>query len=46
MELRKTVIVKEIIEANDFGVACEPIVRVAALVVILNPFAGTQSDDM
>ncbi len=46
MELRKTVIVKEIIEANEFGAACGPIVRVAALAVIRNPYAGKQADDL
>jgi len=46
MELRKTVIVKETIEANDFGAVCGPIVRVAALAVIRNPFAGMQADDL
>ena len=39
MELRKTVIVKETIEADDCGRACAPVVRVAALAVIRNPFA-------
>ncbi len=43
MELRKTVIVKETIEADDLGQACTPIVRVAALAVIRNPFAGKQA---
>ncbi len=42
MKLRKTVIVKETIEADDLGGACTPIVRVAALAVIRNPFAGKQ----
>ncbi len=46
MELRKTVIVKETIEADDFGAPCAPIVRVAALAVIRNPFAGKQADDL
>ncbi len=46
MEIRKTVIVKETIEANDFGAACGPIVRVAALAVIRNPFAGKQAEDL
>jgi hypothetical protein len=46
MELRKTVIVKETIEADDFGGTCTPIVRVAALAVIRNPFAVTKADDL
>lgn len=46
MELRKTVIVKETIEADDFGQACAPIVRVAALAVIRNPLAGKNTDDL
>ncbi len=46
MELRKTVIVKETIEADDLGRACAPVVRVAALAVIRNPFAGKKADDL
>ncbi len=46
MELRKTVIVKETIETDDLGRACAPVVRVAALAVIRNPFAGKKSDDL
>lgn len=46
MELRKTVIVKETIEADDLGRASAPVVRVAALAVIRNPFAGKKADDL
>ena len=46
MELRKTVIVKETIEADDLGRACAPVVRVAALAVIRNPFDGKKADDL
>ncbi len=46
MELRKTIIVKETIEADDLGRVCAPVVRVAALAVIRNPFVGTKADDL
>ena len=46
MELRKTVIVKETIEADDLGLASAPVVRVAALAVIRNPFAGKKANDL
>ncbi len=46
MEIRKTVIVKETIEADDLGGACRSIVRAAALAVIRNPFAGKKADDL
>ena len=40
MNIRKTVIIKETIEADAFGEACDPITRVVAVAVIQNPFAG------
>ncbi len=40
MHIRKTVIIKETIEADGVGEACDPITRVVAVAVIQNPFAG------
>ena len=46
MDLRKTLIVRETIEADGLGLRCEPIVRVAALAVVRNPFAGRIGEDL
>ena len=46
MDIRKTVIIKETIEADGAGKACDPITRVAALAVIKNPFAGQFVEDL
>ncbi len=46
MDIRKTVIIKEIIEADGMGEVCDPITRVAALAVIKNPFAGKFAEDL
>ncbi len=46
MDIRKTVIIKETIEADGVGKACDPITRVAALAVIQNPFAGQFVEDL
>jgi hypothetical protein len=46
MKLRKTVFIKETIEADDNGKACDPITRVVAVVVIKNPFAGSFVEDL
>ncbi len=46
MKIRKTLYIKEIITQDGFGVACDPIVRVAAVAVILNPFAGRFVEDL
>ncbi|MDD9877310.1 MAG: amino acid synthesis family protein [Magnetovibrio sp.] len=46
MDARKTVMITETIEADGFGKACGPIVRVAALAVVRNPFAGKFVDDL
>jgi len=46
MDVRKTVFIKETIEADDLGSACEPIVRVVAAAVIANPFAGKVVEDL
>ena len=39
-------IIKETIEADGFGKACDPITRVVAVAVIQNPFAGRFVDDL
>ncbi len=46
MEIRKTLLIKETIEADGAGKACGPIVRVAAMAVIRNPFAGQFVEDL
>ena len=46
MHVRKTVFIKETIEADGFGEACAPITRVAAVAVIRNPFAGRFVEDL
>lgn len=46
MKVRKTMLIKETIEADGSGQACEPITRVAALAVIHNPFAGRFVEDL
>ena len=46
MDIRKTVIIKETIEADGAGKACDPITRVVALAVIRNPFAGQFVEDL
>ena len=46
MEVRKTMLIKETIEADGFGKPCDPITRVAALAVIQNPLAGCFVEDL
>lgn len=46
MDVRKTVMIKETINADGFGKACEPITRVVAIAVIQNPFAGRFDEDL
>ncbi len=46
MDVRKTVIIKETIEADAVGEACHPITRVVAVAVIRNPFAGRFVEDL
>lgn len=46
MNIRKTVLIRESIEADGVGKACDPIVRVAAVAVIRNPFAGRFVEDL
>lgn len=46
MTVRKTVFIKETIEADGVGETCDPIVRVAAIAVVKNPFAGRFVEDL
>ncbi len=40
MNIRKTLIIKETINTDGTGKACDPITRVVAMAVVQNPFAG------
>ena len=46
MDIRKTLIIKETIEADGVGEVCTPITRVVAAAVIRNPFAGRFVEDL
>ena len=46
MEIRKTLTLREVIEADGFGTPCDPITRVACLAVFRNPFAGRHGEDL
>jgi len=46
MDVRKTVFTKEIITADEMSMACDRIIRVAAMAVVRNPFAGVHQDDL
>ncbi len=46
MDIRKTVVIKETIEADGVGEICDPITRVVAVAVIQNPFAGRFAKDL
>jgi hypothetical protein len=46
MYVRKTVFVKEIIETDGHGKACDPITRVVAMAVVQNPFADQFVEDL
>lgn len=46
MIIRKKLFIKEIINADGFNEPCDPIVRVAALAIIQNPFAGRFVEDL
>ena len=46
MDFRKTIIIREKIEADGVGNACSPIIRVAVMAVIQNPFAGRFVEDL
>ncbi|MEM6440436.1 MAG: amino acid synthesis family protein [Pseudomonadota bacterium] len=46
MTVRKTLILTETTEADPLGAPCAPVVRVAALAVLANPFAGRAVEDL
>ena len=46
MTIRKTTLIKETIETDGVGQACDPITRVVAAAVIKNPFAGRFVEDL
>lgn len=46
MKIRKTLLIEETVETDEFGVGCDPLVRMAALAVLENPFAGIDADDL
>jgi len=46
MNIRKTVVIKETVEADGVGEACDPIIRVAVAAVVQNPFAGRFVEDL
>ena len=46
MNLRKTLIIRETIEADETNESCSPITRVAALAVVENPFTGRFVEDL
>jgi amino acid synthesis protein len=46
MTIRKTVLIREVINTDETGAVCEPITRVVAMAVIANPFAGDFGADL
>ncbi len=46
MDIRKSLIIRETIEADGMGKVCNPITRVVAIAVIKNPFAGQYVEDL
>lgn len=46
MDIRKRMIITEIVEADATGRACDPITRVTAVAVFKNPFAGRFVEDL
>jgi hypothetical protein len=46
MNLRKTLFIRETIEADETNESCSPITRVAALAVVENPFTGRFVEDL
>ena len=46
MKLRKTMTIREVIETDGMGRACDPIVRVVAMAVVQNPFTGQYVEDL
>ncbi|WP_121065283.1 amino acid synthesis family protein [Chachezhania antarctica] len=46
MQLRKKILLREVVTSDENGTPCTPLTRVAALAVIRNPYAGTDLDEM
>ncbi len=46
MDVRKTLLIKEVIEKDGVGEPCAPITRVVAVAVVKNPFAGRFVSDL
>lgn len=46
MTVRKTLLIKETIETDDIGEACNLIVRIASIAVVKNPYAGQCAADL
>lgn len=46
MQVRKTIITREVITSDEMGRTCPPITRVAGMTVVKNPFAGRDADDL
>jgi len=46
MLIRKLVLTKEIINSDEMGKPCPPIIRAAAMAIVNNPFAGADQDDL
>jgi len=46
MDIRKTVLIKETVQADGTGKPCKPITRVVAAAVVRNPFAGRYVEDL
>jgi len=46
LRLRKTILIREVLEADEAGQSCPPLTRVAALAVIPNPFAEEDQEDL
>ncbi|MCG8546805.1 MAG: amino acid synthesis family protein [Alphaproteobacteria bacterium] len=46
MDVRKTLLIRETIETDGVGKACDPITRVVAAAVVRNPFAGRYVEDL
>ena len=46
VQLRKKVLVKEVVTTDQLGQPCTPVVRVAVMAVFQNPLAGKFSEDL
>jgi len=46
MIIRKTILIKETINADGFGEPCDPVTRVCFAAVIRNPYAGRYAKDL